>query len=180
MQNLPRDPAYRQCFRPGTGRVLVKADYSQIELRIAAKVANETRMIKAYRQGGDLHTLTAQQMTGRTEVTKQERQLAKPVNFGVPGGLGAASLVAYARNTYKVEMTLEQARAFRTKLITEIYPELSLYLAEDGMALLASNRGPQREAGDAGQARERRSGLGAAYDRLDRRNPWDSVTQHSS
>jgi hypothetical protein len=63
------------------------------------------------------------------------------VNFGVPGGLGAASLVSYARNTYKVAMTLEQAQELRAKLIEEIYPELKTYLAEDDMALLAGNLG---------------------------------------
>jgi hypothetical protein len=63
------------------------------------------------------------------------------VNFGVPGGLGPAGLVAYARNAFGVEMTLEQAQAFRTRLITEIYPELGRCLAEDGMAVLARNLG---------------------------------------
>jgi hypothetical protein len=69
------------------------------------------------------------------------RQAAKAVNFGVPGGLGAARLVAYARANYQAEMTLEQAQAFRTRLTQEIYPELDLYLHEDGMGLLAHNLG---------------------------------------
>jgi DNA polymerase-1 len=113
MQNMPRDPAYRQCFCPGPGRVLVKADYSQIELRIAAKVANETRMIEAYRRGDDLHILTAQRMTGKTEVTKQERQLAKPVNFGLIYGLGAASLCRKAKTDYDLDLSEDDARRYR-------------------------------------------------------------------
>jgi DNA polymerase-1 len=113
MQNVPRDPAYRQCFRPGPGRVLVKADYSQIELRIAAKVANETRMIEAYVRGDDLHTLTAQRMTGKVEVTKQERQLAKPVNFGLIYGLGAKALARKAKAEYGLELSIEAAERYR-------------------------------------------------------------------
>jgi hypothetical protein len=68
--------------------------------------------------------------------------------------------VDYARDTYKVEMTLEQSQAFRTKLINQIYPELSLYLAEDGMALLAQNLGASVED------------LWNAFDRERTRKPW--------
>jgi len=48
LQQIPRDPAYRACFRPGPGRVLVKADYSQIELRIAAQITGDARMVRAF------------------------------------------------------------------------------------------------------------------------------------
>jgi DNA polymerase I-like protein with 3'-5' exonuclease and polymerase domains len=47
LQNLPRDPRYRKCFVASPGRVLVKADYSQVELRIAAKIAGDERMVEA-------------------------------------------------------------------------------------------------------------------------------------
>jgi DNA polymerase-1 len=113
LQNLPRATRYRRCFVAPPGRVLVKGDYSQIELRVAARIAGEERMIAAYRRGEDLHTLTAQQLTGRQEVTKQERQLAKPVNFGIIYGLGAPSLRKKAATEYGVVMTPEQAREYR-------------------------------------------------------------------
>jgi DNA polymerase-1 len=115
LQNLPRDAAYRGCFAAPVGRVLVKADYSQIELRIAAKVANEQRMIEAYRLGDDLHTLTARQLTGRKEVSKEERQLAKPINFGLIYGLGADSLMRTARWDYGVEMSKAHADRYRRR-----------------------------------------------------------------
>jgi hypothetical protein len=67
------------------------------------------------------------------------RQMAKPVNFGVPGGLGVASLVSYAHSNYKVDFTLEQAKERRDLLTKKIYKELDLYLAEDGVALVARN-----------------------------------------
>jgi hypothetical protein len=70
---------------------------------------------------------------------ERARQQAKPVNFGVPGGLGVASLVSYARQTYKVALTQEEARERRERLVKEVYPELDLYLAEDGVAVVAQN-----------------------------------------
>ena len=88
LQQLPRDPRYRRCFIAPPGRVLVKADYSQIELRIAAKITGDTRMLAAYQKGEDLHTLTARALLGKTDVTKADRQLAKAVNFGLLYGQG--------------------------------------------------------------------------------------------
>jgi hypothetical protein len=67
------------------------------------------------------------------------RQQAKPVNFGVPGGLGVASLVAYAHSTYKVDFTVDEATERRERLTRTIYKELDLYLAEDGPAIVARN-----------------------------------------
>jgi hypothetical protein len=67
------------------------------------------------------------------------RQMAKPVNFGVPGGLGVASLVAYAHTTYKVNFTAEEAKERRELLTKKVYKELDLYLAEDGPAIVARN-----------------------------------------
>ncbi|VTT98777.1 dna-directed dna polymerase : Uncharacterized protein OS=Acanthamoeba castellanii str. Neff GN=ACA1_322130 PE=4 SV=1: DNA_pol_A_exo1: DNA_pol_A [Gemmataceae bacterium] len=76
----------------------------------------------------------------------QARQAAKPVNFGVPGGLGVSSLVSYAHSTYKVDLTQEEAKARRDLLTKEIYPELDRYLAEDGADIIARNlHAPLRE-----------------------------------
>jgi hypothetical protein len=82
---------------------------------------------------------------GKEEVIKlkdkfdKARQMAKPVNFGVPGGLGVASLVSYAHSTYKVDYTFEEAKERRELLTRKIYKELDLYLTEDGPALVARN-----------------------------------------
>jgi hypothetical protein len=67
------------------------------------------------------------------------RQQAKPVNFGVPGGLGVDSLVAYAHSTYKVDLTPEEAKARRERLTKTVYRELDLYLSEDGPTVVARN-----------------------------------------
>jgi DNA polymerase-1 len=94
---------------------LVKADYSQIELRIAAAIAPDRRMLEAYRQGQDLHTLTAQMVLGKAEVTKEDRQRAKAVNFGLIYGMSAETLREHARNNYGVELSEAEAQEFRRR-----------------------------------------------------------------
>jgi DNA polymerase-1 len=103
--------------------VLVKADYSQIELRIAAKVAGEAAMIEAYRRGDDLHALTARLLLGKGDVTTADRQLAKAVNFGLLYGMGARGFRVYARSHYGVELTEAQAGQYRRAFFAA-YPAL--------------------------------------------------------
>jgi DNA polymerase-1 len=131
LQNLPRDARYRRCFTAPPGRVLVKADYSQIELRIAAKVAGETAMIEAYRRGDDLHTLTARLLLGPEDVSKADRQLAKSVNFGLLYGMGAKAFRAYARSNYGVELTEAEAEQYR-KAFFAAYPALRRWHGQVG------------------------------------------------
>jgi DNA polymerase-1 len=123
MQQLPRG-AYRKCVVAQPGCVLLKADYSQIELRCAARIAGEQRMIAAYKDGQDLHTLTAQRMTGKEAVTKDERGSAKAVNFGLIYGMSAAGLVRYAMKDYGVRMTLKQAQDARRAFFAA-WPEIA-------------------------------------------------------
>src|SRR5262249_61291831 len=92
LQTVPPGAGYRRCFAAPEGRVLVKADYSQIELRIAARAAGEQKMIDAYLRGDDLHTLTARNMTGKAEVTAAERKLDKPANLCMIYRLGTDNL----------------------------------------------------------------------------------------
>jgi len=122
MQNLPRGE-YRCCVAAPPGRVLVKADYSQIELRIAAKVSGDKALIAAYERGEDLHTQTARQVLGITDVTKQHRQLAKAINFGLLYGMGANAFRSYARTNYGVEMSEAEAQGYREAFFSA-YPGL--------------------------------------------------------
>jgi len=123
MQNIPRSGPLRSYVRPPEGRVFVVADYSQIELRIAAKISGDTEMLSAYAEGRDLHTLTAQNLTGREEVTKDERKLAKAVNFGLLYGMGAKGLQVYALSSYGVQMSPEEASLYRRRFF-KTYPGL--------------------------------------------------------
>jgi DNA polymerase-1 len=122
LQQLPRG-RHRRCVQAPAGRVLVKADYSQIELRIAAKVSGDPNMLAAYRAGEDLHALTAQRILGRQEVTKEDRQIAKSANFGLLYGMGAKGYQSYARSNYGVELTAEQAQQYR-RAFFDAYPGL--------------------------------------------------------
>jgi DNA polymerase-1 len=123
LQQVPRDPRYRRCFVASPGRMLIKADYSQLQLRIAAKIADERAMLAAYARGEDLHTLTAWQLTGKADVTKADRQLAKAVNFGLLFGLGAKGLRGYARSNYGLDLTEAEAAQYRQAFF-QAYPGL--------------------------------------------------------
>lgn len=117
IQQIPRDKQFRACFSASEGNKLVIADYSQIELRVVAEISRDERMIQAYRNGEDLHRLTASLISGKRieDVTKEERQSAKAMNFGLVFAMGAKGLQSYAKETYDVDMTLEQAEQFRNR-----------------------------------------------------------------
>jgi DNA polymerase I len=115
LQNIPRSGPFRSYIRAPQGRVFVIADYSQIELRIAAKISGDTEMLNAYAQGRDLHTLTAQNLTGCKEASKHDRTLAKAVNFGLLYGMGSQGLRSYALRSYGVEISSEEAALYRRR-----------------------------------------------------------------
>jgi DNA polymerase I-like protein with 3'-5' exonuclease and polymerase domains len=117
LQQIPRKKEFRRCFIPAPGCKFVIADYSQIELRIAAEISQDPKMIGAYVNGLDLHQLTASLLTGKAidRITKEERQAAKAVNFGLIYAMGADGLRAYAKNTYGVDMTKDLALTFRQR-----------------------------------------------------------------
>jgi DNA polymerase I len=92
IQQVPHAIEYRRCFSGHPeGRKLVIADYSQIELRILAEFSNDTAFMEAFNSGADLHKVTAAQVFNVTadQVTKDQRDFAKRLNFGVVYGLGA-------------------------------------------------------------------------------------------
>lgn len=115
VQNIPRSPAYRSCVCADEGRVLVKADFSQIELRIAAVIARDPAMLSAFRRRQDLHAVTAARVLNVPlgQVEKSQRQLAKALNFGLVYGMGARGLQAYAARHYHVTLTAAQADRHR-------------------------------------------------------------------
>ena len=82
LQQVPRTKDVRAIYKAPPGRLFFEADYSQLELRIAADYSNDQTMLKIYNEGGDIHTTTAKLMTNGREPTKEERGKAKAVNFG--------------------------------------------------------------------------------------------------
>lgn len=98
LQNIPvrkeEGKKLRKCFIAREGYVLCDADYSQIELRVLAHMANDKAMINAFKNNEDIHTLTASQVFNMPPlmVTDLMRSRAKAVNFGIVYGIGAFSL----------------------------------------------------------------------------------------
>lgn len=92
IQQVPHAPEYRRCFSGyPTGRRLVIADYSQIELRILAEFSGDRGFIDAFNSGADLHRVTAAQVfnVALDQVSRDQRDFAKRLNFGVVYGIGA-------------------------------------------------------------------------------------------
>jgi DNA polymerase I len=127
LQNIPIRTAFsrqiRKAFLPKPGWLLVGADYSQIELRILAHLSQEPVLLDAYRQGQDVHTLTAQLLFGQDEISSEERRMGKIINFGVIYGMGAQR---FAR---EAGVSLSQAKTFITRF-NERYPNVFHYLQQ--------------------------------------------------
>ncbi|WP_396160183.1 DNA polymerase [Flavobacterium sp.] len=149
IQQLPRSSHIREAVVPRPGYLFLIIDYSAIELRTLAAVCYArygfSKLGDVLKAGIDPHSYTAAMFAGigleqfqHLPNKKQLRQQAKAINFGLPGGLGAASLVSYAKHSYGVDMTLDQATQFRTMLTELVYPELKLYLSEDSATVLAA------------------------------------------
>jgi DNA polymerase-1 len=100
LQNIPvrsaRGREIRRAFVPQEGWKLIVADYSQIELRLMAHLSGDPKLVNAYKNGEDIHRLTASEVFDLPldEVTDERRAEAKTINFGVMYGMGAARLAA--------------------------------------------------------------------------------------
>jgi DNA polymerase-1 len=112
LQNIPArsdlGSEIRACFVAEEGHRLIVADYSQIELRLMAFLAQEPALLEAYRRGEDVHSVTAAAVAGipQQQVSKRQRERAKATNFGIMYGLSAFGL------SEQVDMDVEEARAF--------------------------------------------------------------------
>jgi DNA polymerase I-like protein with 3'-5' exonuclease and polymerase domains len=117
LHNVPRDAAYRDCFEAEPGNILVAADYSGIEMCIAAEISGDETLIRVFQEAKDAHRFTASIVSGKPEdqITKEERQQAKPINFGLVFGMMPEKLVIYAKANYGVNMTLAQAKTFHKR-----------------------------------------------------------------
>src|SRR3990170_333353 len=89
----------------------------------SAVIAQDKRMLDAYKAGEDLHIATARAILARQDVTKEDRQLAKALNFGLIYGMGAPRLKEHAATGYGVTLTDSEAVAFRTRFF-RAYPGL--------------------------------------------------------
>lgn len=117
-QQIPQDEeggkaVYRACIRAPEGRVLVKCDYSTLQMRIACNRARDKALYDVFAAGGDPHTATAQALLGKQDVTKADRQIAKSANFALLFGAGSEGLRIYAKTTYGIDLSEDEAKAHR-------------------------------------------------------------------
>ena len=111
LQQIRHDVAYRSCFTAPAGRKLITADYSQIEMRILADFANDEALLQAFISGADLHRLTYAQMHDLKleDVTPQQREAAKHLNYGLVYGMGAEGLASQINSSVKeAELLIEK------------------------------------------------------------------------
>lgn len=133
-QNFPKRgknaKAYRAIFVPPPGCVLLEADLSQAELRIAADMANEQTMLGIYRKNGDIHKATACMAMGITmeefsKLPKEEQKLArykaKAINFGYIYGMGWRKFIIYAKTQYGIDYTDREAETIRNGYFEMFY-----------------------------------------------------------
>lgn len=154
LQNLPRVGGFRECFVPSEGNAFVIVDYAYIELITLAATCEKrlgfSQMGEVVRNGVDPHVSTAALFSGLTEDEflnlketdsahfKEERQKAKAVNFGIPGGMGINSLVAHSKRQYGVDLSPDEMKELKQKFLAK-YQELSIYLKDDRIQNLCSN-----------------------------------------
>jgi DNA polymerase I-like protein with 3'-5' exonuclease and polymerase domains len=151
LQQVPRSKSFRECFEASEGYKLVIADYSQMELRLLAELADIPQMQEAYNKDIDLHTLTASLVNDCdiTEVTKSQRQMAKGANFGFIYGIGYRKFKTYAAASFGVHMTLSESKVLHSKF-HNAYPRLREWhrqrgaLVQDGWCYTRTALGRRR------------------------------------
>lgn len=111
-QNFPRDKSIRSTFIPQKGWSFICADYSQIEVRVAAELSQDKAMLSAFRNGVDIHKFTASVMARKSleDVSKDERQKAKAIVFGNLFGIGAKKFSHYSKKSYGVVISDAEAK----------------------------------------------------------------------
>lgn len=127
LQNIPIRTALGREIRKGfvapKNHVLLSADYSQIELRLAASISQDPKMMASFKKGEDIHARTAAEIhkIPLDQVTKEIRRTAKEVNFGILYGLGSLGL------SVRTGMTRQEAKDFIAKYF-EVYKKIKDYI----------------------------------------------------
>jgi DNA polymerase I len=134
MQQQPsRYEDWRHIYVASTGNKIIAADYSQIELRIIGQLSGDSKYIKAYQEKLDLHKETASQMFNvpLEQVTKQQRNIAKAINFGLNYGMGASGLKDKLKIDVGIDVPEEEAKRLKN-VFQKLYPSVTKYLYNAG------------------------------------------------
>lgn len=135
IQNQPRGGGIRECYVPRKGCKLIAMDYSYIELvalaQICFKQYGYSNLRTIINDGIDPHIALAKSLLKKEEITKEERQKAKAVNFGFPGGMGIDVFMATAKKQYGVDFTREESIEVKGNW-KKMFPEMYKYLEAQG------------------------------------------------
>jgi DNA polymerase-1 len=123
IQQIPRELRSIFGFEEDDDRVYVIADFPQIELRLAALIWKETEMIKAFKEGIDLHKFTASVIYGKNmeDVNKTERQISKSANFGLLYGMSGKTFSRYVYTNTGIELADYEGEAIKQKWLKTYY-----------------------------------------------------------
>jgi DNA polymerase-1 len=121
LQQVPRDHFIRGIVGGRPGWVILEADYSQAEMRIAAHYSQDKTMIRIFNTGRDIHMETAMGITGLStdEVSSEQRKMAKAVNFGFLYGMGWYKFMDYAKENYELDVTEGEAKMARREFFAQ-------------------------------------------------------------
>lgn len=142
IQNIRRLEGIRECFVPRKGKVFLDADYDGLELRTLAqvclKLVGRSRLADVLNSGKDAHTAVAAEILGvsyeeavrrvdaQEKAAEDARQLAKALNFGLPGGLGKETFIYFARKQYGIKIKESEFLSLKKKWM-KAYPEMEDY-----------------------------------------------------
>ena len=139
LQQAPkqREAGFRKIFAAPAGQLVMALDYNQIELRAVAELISDwfgydSILRQSFAAGVDAHTATAMSMTGKNrpeDVTKDERQLAKPCNFGLLYRMGNRGFYNYLRVNFVPDITFENACELRARFFAG-YPDMARWQDE--------------------------------------------------
>ena len=146
LQNIPIrgefGPRMRACFVPGPGKLLVSADYSQIELRVLAHMSRDPNLLDSFSRGEDIHNRTAGILFEKdiSEVSPDERRKAKTINFGLLYGMGPQKLSREL--TISLDEAKEFIRIYFSKLdkVRKFYEDIETFALEKGYVTSIAGR----------------------------------------
>lgn len=140
LQQSPRDIEFRTNFISAPGHSFVLADYSSVEVRIAAEVSQDSRMLDVFAQGIDIYKYTAAHLGSKCieDITKDERTASKALVLGLQFGLSHKKFGQYARKNYKIEIDDEES-SHRVRAYRKLYPEFRTWQMDEIKAAAEAN-----------------------------------------
>ena len=139
LMSLPK--VAKECVISDEGKAVIQCDFSQIELRILAEITQDKNLLLSFNSGRDIHTATASLIYGKpsTEITEDERNSCKAINYGIPYGISAKGIKDNL-NKLGISATLSQASSLRNRFL-DVFPGIKDYQASVCTAKILTSLG---------------------------------------